>query len=137
MAEADWDFGCFGMQLTDGVLNENDELGHPRKSDSASTLIMKTSVAPCPRPAPRSSGNSASPLPTPPAQFGFLGTMGSSCKLAPSPCSSLPRPFLSRLLNRKRPSKRKLLPEHNPLSILSTPGRTGSRRCGRASRQVG
>ena len=34
MTEADWDFGCFGMQLIGGVLNENDELGHPRKSDT-------------------------------------------------------------------------------------------------------
>ena len=39
MAEADWDFGRFGMQLTDGVLNENDELGHPRKSDSVFLLF--------------------------------------------------------------------------------------------------
>jgi len=39
MTEADWDFGCFGMQLTGGMLNENDELGHPRKSDSVFLLF--------------------------------------------------------------------------------------------------
>jgi isoamylase len=42
MSQADWDSGfirCFGMHLTGGVLNENDELGRPRKSGSVFLLF--------------------------------------------------------------------------------------------------
>ncbi len=42
MTQADWDCGfirCFGMHLTGGVLNENDESGQPRKSDSVFILF--------------------------------------------------------------------------------------------------
>ena len=42
MTKADWDCGfirCFGMHLTGGVLNENDERGRPRKSDSVFLLL--------------------------------------------------------------------------------------------------
>src|SRR5271166_5893704 len=42
MTQADWDCGfirCFGMHLTGGVLNENDERGHPRKGDSVFLLF--------------------------------------------------------------------------------------------------
>jgi glycogen operon protein len=42
MTQADWDCGfirCFGMHLTGGLLNENDERGRPRKSDSVFLLL--------------------------------------------------------------------------------------------------
>jgi len=42
MTQADWDCGfirCFGMHLTGGVLNENDEMGRPRKSGSVFLLF--------------------------------------------------------------------------------------------------